>query len=228
MPLVLFDIDKTLTQSVPAHKEAFRRAFVEVFGIDTTTDVVPHHTGMTTQQVVDETMRHHQVPSKTIQTKMPAALGVIADTFLTLFKNEPIRVLLGVRETLQTHANHQIPLGLLTGNLEAIARAKMTKAGLMDFFVCGGFGEEGMDRADILRSMIKRARQTNIIQPTDKVFVVGDTPHDIAAAKTVGVFSIGVATGKYSTAELKKTGGDWVLENLTNPQRLLKIINKTT
>ena len=51
----------------------------------------------------------------------------------------------------------------------------------------------------------------------DDVFVVGDTPLDIAAAKAAGAVSVGVATGKYSRDELDAAGASHVLGSLEDP-----------
>ena len=48
----------------------------------------------------------------------------------------------------------------------------------------------------------------------DQVYVVGDTPRDIAAAKAAGAVSVGVATGTYSTQELAAAGATHVLRSL--------------
>ena len=43
---------------------------------------------------------------------------------------------------------------------------------------------------------------------------MGDTPLDIAAAQAAGAVSVGVATGKYSEAELNAAGASHVLATL--------------
>jgi phosphoglycolate phosphatase-like HAD superfamily hydrolase len=49
------------------------------------------------------------------------------------------------------------------------------------------------------------------------VFVVGDTPKDLEAARAAGAVSVGVATGKYSVDEMVEAGGDHVLGSLEEP-----------
>jgi len=43
---------------------------------------------------------------------------------------------------------------------------------------------------------------------------VGDTPHDIDAAREAGAVSVGVATGHYSKQQLAEAGADFALESL--------------
>jgi phosphoglycolate phosphatase-like HAD superfamily hydrolase len=54
-----------------------------------------------------------------------------------------------------------------------------------------------------------------IIAPED-VFVIGDTPRDIAAGREAGFTTIGVATGKFTSGQLKETGATAVLEDFEN------------
>jgi phosphoglycolate phosphatase len=51
----------------------------------------------------------------------------------------------------------------------------------------------------------------------NEVYVVGDTPLDIAAAEGVGAVSVGVASGRYNVKELEAAGADHVLASLGHP-----------
>jgi phosphoglycolate phosphatase-like HAD superfamily hydrolase len=48
----------------------------------------------------------------------------------------------------------------------------------------------------------------------DQVFVVGDTPHDIASATSAGAVAVGVASGHYTIDELKEAGAVHLLRSL--------------
>jgi phosphoglycolate phosphatase-like HAD superfamily hydrolase len=48
------------------------------------------------------------------------------------------------------------------------------------------------------------------------VFVVGDTPLDIAAAKGAGAVSLGVASGAYDVHQLREASPDYVLASLAD------------
>ena len=47
-----------------------------------------------------------------------------------------------------------------------------------------------------------------------ETWVIGDTPKDIACAQAIGARCLGVATGRYSTAELDAHGADRTVESL--------------
>lgn len=47
-----------------------------------------------------------------------------------------------------------------------------------------------------------------------RIFVVGDTSRDVAAAHATGAVSVAVVTGAFSEKELREAGADHVLANL--------------
>jgi phosphoglycolate phosphatase len=108
-------------------------------------------------------------------------------------------------------------LGLVSGAMEGAARTKLAPANLNRFFIFGAYGSDSADRAELTHMAIAKATRLHTELTPDQVYVVGDTPHDIEAAKAAGATSVGVATGKYSTEELSAAGGDHVLKSLQDP-----------
>jgi phosphoglycolate phosphatase len=90
---------------------------------------------------------------------------------------------------------------LLTGNTPGGARAKLTHYDLFRYFEGGAFAEDAGDRASIAARALDLARQ-NAPVGDDRLFVIGDTPHDVDCANAIGARTIAVATGGYSRAEL--------------------------
>ena len=105
-------------------------------------------------------------------------------------------------------------LGLVSGAMEGAARTKLMPANLNRFFVFGAYGSDSPDRAELTRLAIEKATGLHdSLSPRD-VFVVGDTPRDIDAARAAGAVSIGVASGDYSVVELAAAGRAHVLRSL--------------
>ncbi len=221
--LVLFDIDKTLLKSARGHHLAFSEAFRKVYGINTDIDVIEHD-GMTDQQILMEILKKNGVTEEEIKLKMQKCMTVMVNYFNRVVKDENITVLDGVRELLKELQKNDILTGLLTGNLEPIARAKLTKVGLNDFFKLGGFGSDDANRANLVKIAISRAKEK--FNFNGIVFMVGDALKDMEAGKQAGVKNIGVATGKYSIEQLKVAGADFTLPDLKNKEEFLKIILK--
>jgi len=106
-------------------------------------------------------------------------------------------------------------LSLCTGNLEPIARLKLSRAGLGAHFPRGegGFGSDHEDRAVLPAYARRRAglrRRLPRSWPRAATVVVGDTPRDIACARADGVHVVAIATGPFRAADLR--GADAVVE----------------
>jgi phosphoglycolate phosphatase-like HAD superfamily hydrolase len=121
-------------------------------------------------------------------------------------------VMPNVREILTDLADRDDVVNLLlTGNIEAGAWAKLRHYGLDGFFRGGAFCAGPGERAEIAR------RAVEIAGEVDHAFVIGDTPHDIAAGDAVGARTIAVATGSYSLAALQEQQPWAALAQLPEP-----------
>ena len=89
---------------------------------------------------------------------------------------------------------------LVTGNFERIARLKLARAGIGDWFPegQGGFGSDAEDRE--LLPPIARARAGG--WERSRTVVIGDTPRDIACARADGLRVVAVATGPFPVEAL--------------------------
>jgi phosphoglycolate phosphatase-like HAD superfamily hydrolase len=103
---------------------------------------------------------------------------------------------------------------LVTGNLARIGWKKMDRAGLRRYFRFGAFADMARDRAGLARLAIRHAREQGWIRRGTPVFLIGDAPADILAARANGIRSIAVATGLVSRADLQRHSPDLVLEDL--------------
>jgi phosphoglycolate phosphatase-like HAD superfamily hydrolase len=101
---------------------------------------------------------------------------------------------------------------LLTGNTQAGAAAKLAHYRLDGFFHEGGaFCTGPGDRAEVAR------RALPLANGADELYVIGDTPADVACGKAIGARTIALGTGSYGLDELR-AGEPWlVLERLPDP-----------
>ncbi len=90
-------------------------------------------------------------------------------------------------------------LGIATGNVREGADAKLAAAGLAGRFELGGYGCDAIVRADLVARAIERARESGEVS---EVIVVGDTIHDIAAARACNATVCAVATGSDTADQL--------------------------
>jgi phosphoglycolate phosphatase-like HAD superfamily hydrolase len=106
-------------------------------------------------------------------------------------------------------------LGITTGGVEAAAHIKLARADLGHYFCFGAYGSDSIDRTELTRKALERAGVL-LGEPLDprEALVVGDTPNDIKAGHGAGAVAAGVATGHFTTKELRDAGADYVLGSL--------------
>ncbi len=211
---VLFDIDGTLITTGGASAVAWRRAFEELYGIEA--DINAHsHAGMTDPEVgrvTFEAVLGRPPEGPELARVMARRLHHLSET---VAESPGYRVLPGVEALLAGLIERGLLLGLTTGNVEAAAHIKLSRAGLNRFFSFGGYGSDSTDRVELTRRALERADVVSggLVHPAG-CLVVGDTPLDVAAGHGAGVPVVGVATGSYSVAELAAAGADHAIPTL--------------
>ncbi len=223
--MLLFDIDGTLLVTGGAGRIAFERAFEELFGIKNAWgDTVPD--GKTDPIIIRE------IADRTIQRKLEEKEYTrLCERYLLYFAEEIIdsprfHLLPGVPKLLELLAGMEhLILGIVTGNFEGAAWAKLEKGDLKHYFGFGGFGSDSWDRAEITRIALERGRGNRAKQVSkENVFVIGDTPHDVSAAKKLGLKSIAVKTGHTPENELLASRPDYILPDLSDSEKFLSIL----
>ncbi|HHY00544.1 MAG TPA: HAD hydrolase-like protein [Methanothermobacter sp.] len=220
--LTLFDIDGTLVQGARCHYMAFVHAVSKFYGMEEDISGI-NYAGKTDPQILREVLEIGGIPEKVIEDNFQDCLDYMVQDYLANVHRENVRTLYGVNDLLKQLKNQNILLGLTTGNLEPIAYAKLGQVGLDGFFAFGGFGSDSPKRPCLVEKALERARKFHGYEG-NQIFIIGDTPRDVEAAKPFNLFTIAVATGRYSTSELKKTGADFVLKNLKDVKQVMKII----
>ena len=115
---------------------------------------------------------------------------------------------------------------LLTGNLrEGGAKLKLDYLGIWSYFEFGAFADDSSDRNELGPVALRRAKEKLGIDfsPQD-VFIIGDTPHDIACGKAIGANTIGVATGTFLPEDLAACGATHVFRDLSDTKAFLQVV----
>ncbi|MGB7478552.1 MAG: HAD family hydrolase, partial [Polyangiales bacterium] len=133
-----------------------------------------------------------------------------------LERADAFEVLPGVLALLSELSDREdLVLGLGTGNTEPAAYAKLARGGLDSFFAFGGFGSDHAERPEVLRTALHRGLERAGVQMEDaRVVVIGDTPHDVAAARAIGAHCVAVSTGGYEPSALEAAGASVVVSDL--------------
>jgi len=219
---VLWDIDGTLLRSGAVAPLAFLDAVAEVTGARPTAEGRDYGGRLDTEI------------AEMLLTAVGADLARVPDVLealrrLVFERLEELRAQTrpypGVDALLARLAAAGVRQTVVTGNLAAIARHKLEAGGLippieLDF---GGFGDSAADRAAVARVALERLSAAGWEPDPGEVWIVGDTPRDLACARAVGVRCALVATGRATAGELARLGADIVLPDLSDPRPLLEL-----
>jgi phosphoglycolate phosphatase len=189
--LVLFDVDKTLfLNSDPLMGQATTDAIETVWELKLPADAIRrvNHSGQTATRIARELLRLEGLSDEEIEPALARWCAEASVRYLELLEDADTSDWRAPDRTAE--ALRQIEhRALLTGNPELVARARMEKLGLAEFFPPGqgAFGCDAEDRAELIDIARERAGDW----PREQTVAVGDTEADVAGARAAGIHVIG-------------------------------------
>ena len=222
MDLVLFDIDGTLVDTGGAGRRAIEGAARQLYQRPDLFDEVAFD-GATDRAICRAALHNLERPfdETEIDRLLDAYLGLLG---AEVERTARYRVYPGVEALALAMERAGVLLGLGTGNIEPGARLKLERGGLNRFFSFGGFGDDGEERAALLRAGLRRGEDI-LGHRARSPWVIGDTPKDHAAAQAVGASVVLVATGRYSFDELAACKPDLCVRTLEDG-RVLDLVER--
>jgi phosphoglycolate phosphatase len=233
--LVLWNIDLTLIDVVQVTREAAAEAFRQVTGRPLVQ--LPQMAGMADSEVFFDALAlnaeelSHTGNSQHLLADYTQALATAFEARAGLLTKKG-RLLPGAREALT--AVGQIPgvtQTVLTGSIRPNAVAKLRAFGLdglVDVAI-GGYGSEPYPKGALLQVTRTRAAEARGVTFGDGATVyIADSPRDVEAAKIGGAWSIAVASGRATHAELAASGADKVLGDLTDTAAVAQAVDALT
>jgi len=223
MNLAIFDIDGTLTESVAVDAVCFVQAFRDVFGIGPINTNWLEYTFQTDSCLALEICRNHLGRDPDV-----AEISRLQSRFAELLcaavegAGQPIREIAGAAALLNRLGAHaRWHVAIATGGWRVSARFKLASAGLpVDAFPWAN-ADDALDRVDILRTAMGRAKQHYGQNAFEKVVYVGDGVWDVRAAKALGIGFLGLATDN-KAGLLVKEGARCVLPDFSDPVRVVE------
>ena len=221
--LLLFDIDGTLLRAGGAGRRALERALANEFGVANPRLEIGI-AGRTDRAIASEALESHGIVAT--EELFARYLDAYILELPECLQESDGAVLEGVRELLEELAGRKdVVLGLITGNMERAARLKLAHFGLEAFFVGGGFGDHHASRDDVARDAA-RACSEHAGTPA-KIWVIGDTPHDVRCARAIGARAIAVAGGFSNEDDLRRAAPDHLLDDLSRPRDFLALLERS-
>ena len=226
---MLWDVDGTLLRTNGVAQRAFDVAAEHVLGRHPGEHAV-RMSGKTDPLIALEILAFAGLPDEEARRLLPAVVGRL-EAELAEAKDlvrEQGRVLPGVEEVLTAlHRDPAVVLSVLTGNTASNAAVKLQAFGLerwLDVEV-GAFGSDDHDREQLVPVALDRVRRLRgrDLAP-EQVWVVGDTPRDLACARAGGARCLLVGTGRFELAELEGLGAELVVPDLTDTEAVVALL----
>lgn len=228
MRLYLFDVDGTLIYAHGAGRLALTRALVDTYGTAGPADLYDSR-GKTDPQIVFELMTAAGIPRAVVQARLGDCFQTYVRHLEDLFASgHPVDVMPGVTEVIQALSSRPDALvGLLTGNIEGGARAKLRPTGLLPYFRMGAFGSDDADRRRLPGIARERARAlAGSDVPFHHMVIIGDTPLDIDCARACGAVAVAVATGQHRAEDLAACSPDLLFSDFSDVNTTLLALTR--
>ncbi len=227
--VVLFDVDGTLIYAHGAGHRALVEAMEAVFGT-----AGPHKEydwrGKTDPLIARELLRLAGVPKKKVtRASLRTCFAEYVQRLEAILVNgQPVDILPGIGELLPRLAERQdILIGLLTGNVEQGAHAKLRPTGLLPFFRIGAYGSDAWERRRLPAIARRRARfLTGVEIPFSALTIIGDTPLDVDCAHACGAKAVAIATGQHSTEDLAACLPDLLFPDFSTVDAALEALTR--
>ena len=225
MKVLLFDIDGTLIRAGGAGRKALNRAGEILYGVKNCcselslagrTDLynfgAAHRFATGRKPTAAAVERLHREYLKQLPRYVRKAL-----------RDESYHVPAGLKALLKhLSRDKRVLLGLGTGNMEKGARIKLEPSGFNEYFRFGGYGSDAFHRHALLKKAVQRAKKLTREPFTRRdVYVIGDTPFDVAAGRKSGFKTVAVGTGYSAWAELRASKPDHLARDFRNIKKWL-------
>jgi phosphoglycolate phosphatase len=218
--VLFWDIDGTLLTTARAGVFALEDAACEVCGAQ------PDFQTLKTAGLTDA-----EVAALAVESSGREASEELVNAFLRAYERRlpdslhrrKGRVMPGIVAVLDHLADRDdVTSLLLTGNTPAGAKAKLAHYGLDRYFDGGAFCIDAAGRESIARRARQLAEERLGELSDDRLFVIGDTPHDIRVGKAIGARTVALGTGPVPFDELLAYEPWLALERLPAPERFVE------
>ena len=210
-PIVIFDLDGTLVDTLPLIYEAFDAALTSVLGQRMSDDDIRSRFGPP-----DNTMIRMLVPEHEAEAAIARYVAVYDEQHDELV--EPLPEMASLIDQLKAQGAY---LAVVTGKSRNTALITLERLGLLDQFDVVWAGDD-VERQKPHPEALLRVLDAFEDSEGRRVVMIGDSTADILAGKAVGARTIGVLWGSPDHDDLYGSGPDVVVDSVGDLARELE------
>jgi beta-phosphoglucomutase-like phosphatase (HAD superfamily) len=214
MNLYLFDVDNTLLDVDHIHYQAYEEMYKNVFNVEHSLSL-PEGQERTTYNIIRCALSG-QVPGSKIEGQMKEAVESMVRLYFS--RVNPLFVHSNAQNILDNlRVNHMV--GVFTGGARNVTDAILKMSKLHDKFHHISTCDDAPTRKEIVAHAIEKA---SFGRKFDKIFVIGDSPDDIKAAKANNAIAVALPHYQHTKEELYKAGADIVFDDWKDTELVLE------
>lgn len=224
MTLLLFDIDGTLTATAGSDVKCYPQAFERTFGFPLPSCDWHDYTHATDRCIVNESLEQHRGAAATLE-ELARFEQVLLDVQQAEHRAHPedITEIPGACRIIERIARENgYQTGVATGGMRASALFKLAQIGIDAEDLPGGFANDALARADILKCAIRRAG----VSPDDVIYL-GDALWDVQTCAALSMRFVGI-TYESSEARLRAAGATQCLHSYEDQAAFLSAVREAT
>lgn len=220
--LVIFDIDSTLLRSADSY-DVFARVYHLASGrsLNDTLDIAAQP-----ELVILEQILQRCAPQSKVTLSKLARM--YHDQLRVAYAKKPPVALAGARELLQSLAHEGAQVIFATGNSRNVAQLKLDFSGISQVLAAskialkGGFGDQLTSKVEIASAALKEWQEAGFV--ARRRSIIGDSPSDMRAGRSLGLNCVGVCTGAWPRDDLLAAGANIVLDDLSDVASTLRAL----
>lgn len=202
---IIFDLDGTLVDTLDKHILAFVKLFQEN-NLSISEERISENMGRTPK----DTLLTLIPELKTNENKLITLANRKEEILTTLLENIPL--FNGAKEILDYLKKIDLPLALASSTPKFNVQKMLISAGINEYFNVIITGEDisvGKPNPEVF---LKAANKGHFSE--NECMIIGDSPHDVHAAKNAMMKIIAVNTGTHSYEEIQESKADLIVKTL--------------
>lgn len=221
---VLFDVNKTLVRDSKDVSEYMTESIRTIFGVITEADVEQYE-GMPVREIAAAILKQNGVEQQTVDEKIERLMDDVPYSYYNVAGHDDLIKSDGAQELLEEIKKKGALIGIASGEPERMVRQRLENRSLNEYFKFGAYGNEAKTLPEIVSLAVKKAAEDFKIT-NSKVAIVASSPHMIKAARSMGIFTIGVANGSYNEGQLREAGASLVVKSLRDRGKIVDAVFK--